>query len=779
MACAWLAENVPQGSWVLDPLGASPALALEIAQAGYRVLVASNNPILSFMTETLASAPKIADFQSALAELAMARRGEERLEQHIRHLYLTECDTCGEPVQVQAFLWRKGEAQPFARLYECPKCGQSGEHPTTQSDLDRLKTMGGDKLQRARALQRVILNEDEQRADVEEALENYLPRPLYVLFTLANKAEGLGLPPERVRLLQSLLISVFDQGSALWPWPGGRSRPKQLIIPTQFRENNLWLALEDAAREWTNQPGPVPVTHWPDLPPAGRGGDGAGTSFRTSFDAAGRGGICLFHGRIKALMPLPKEINLRAVLTAFPRPNQAFWTLSVLWSGWLWGAEAALPLRNVLDRRRYDWNWHTSAIHHALSAVAGNLPAEIPFFGLLPELVPGFLSAVMTASEASGFHLGGLALRADQELAQGVWRPAVKTSPEGREHGRVRPAGRETTLPRAEELEKTTREALRADLLARNEPAPYLTEYAAGMAALAVSGAIAAHAGRSPAGIPGDLLTRVQALMARTFADRASFKVYGGQAEEERGAWWLAREPVDHENNTELPLADRVEMEIVRFMHKQPVFTVEELDQRICAQFPGLLTPPVGLVRACLESYGEAIPSAGGSANSGQVQTWQTRASETAAARKADLQQMRASLAAVGQRLGYTVTERGNTLAWERAGATGWWFGLMASSILSRYVLAAAAQAVPEPRRGQHVLVLPGSRARLVSYKLQRDPRLEQALNNPASPWRFLKFRHLREIAGQTDLTLAEWEALLDEDPLTEEATQMQLFSNL
>jgi hypothetical protein len=107
----------------------------------------------------------------------------------------------------------------------------------------------------------------------------------------------------------------------------------------------------------------------------------------------------------------------------------------------------------------------------------------------------------------------------------------------------------------------------------------------------------------------------------------------------------------------------------------------------------------------------------------------------------------------------------------------------MASSILSRYVLAAAAnaaaQAVPEPRRGQHVLVLPGSRARLVSYKLQRDPRLEQALNNPASPWRFLKFRHLREIAGQTDLTLAEWEALLDEDPLTEEATQMQLFSNL
>ena len=135
---------------------------------------------------------------------------------------------------------------------------------------------------------------------------------------------------------------------------------------------------------------------------------------------AGQGGICLFRGRIKALMPLPQDVDLRAVLTAFPRPNQAFWTLSVLWSGWLWGPEAALPLRNVLDRRRYDWNWHTSAIHNALSAVASNIPAGVPFFGLLPELVPGFLSAVLIAAEAAGFHLEGLALRAEVRGGYGV-----------------------------------------------------------------------------------------------------------------------------------------------------------------------------------------------------------------------------------------------------------------------------------------------------------------------------------------------------------------------
>ena len=141
-------------------------------------------------------------------------------------------------------------------------------------------------------------------------------------------------------------------------------------------------------------------------------------------------------------MPLPEEIGPQAVVSGFPRPNQAFWTLSVLWSGWLWGAEAALPLRNVLDRRRYDWNWHTSAIHNALAAVGWSIPAETPFFGLLPELAPGFLSAAVVAAVAAGFRLEGIAMRpdvsarADQELAQALWKPAVSRPSGSKEQAR-------------------------------------------------------------------------------------------------------------------------------------------------------------------------------------------------------------------------------------------------------------------------------------------------------------------------------------------------------
>lgn len=726
MVSGWLGDTAPPGSWLLDPLGASPTLALEAARAGYRVVVACNNPIIAFLIETLASAPKTADFQSALAELAVAKRGEERLERHILHLYRTECDSCGEAVTAQAFLWRKGELQPYARVYQCHKCGDSGERPVSAADLERLAAMGGDRMQRSRALQRVVMSDEEYRADVEEALENYLPRSLYVLFTLLNKAEGLGLPPERLRLVHALLLSAFDAGNTLWSHPGGRTRPKQLTAPPQFRERNLWYALEEAAGEWTHQPGPVAVTRWPDPPPE-------------------LGGICLFRGRVKALLPLAGDSIPQAVIAAFPRPNQAFWTLSALWTGWLWGAEAALPLRNVLDRRRYDWNWHTSAVHTALSPVGASLPPGTPFWGVLPELAPGFLSAVTVAAEGAGLEMEGLALREEQNIAQALWRPAPDA-----------PAPQ-----KAVDLERIASEAMRLDLLARAEPAPYLTEYAAGLSALASS----IVTPNTPGALPGDLLTRLQAVLARTFADRTMLRLYGGGSqEEERGLWWLApsaERSVDPANSATYPLADRVEMETVRFLQRQAEFTFAELEGAVCAQFPGLLTPPVELLRACLDSYGEMIAGRNG--------VYRMRASETATVRKVDLQEMRTLLEVLGRRLGFAVRKSGSAITWEGQGER-WQFYLMASGIISRYALNPARNA-----DDRHVLVLPGSRARLLAYKLRRDPRLAEASRPPEIL--FLKFRHLRGIAGNQNLTRQGWSASLEEDPLTDEATQIPLFA--
>src|SRR5512140_1382922 len=94
IATAFLARHLDpdqsqNGAWVLDPFGASPQLAVEMAAAGYWVLVAVNNPITQFLLETVANPPSQADLRAALSDLAAARKGEERLETHLQSLYLT------------------------------------------------------------------------------------------------------------------------------------------------------------------------------------------------------------------------------------------------------------------------------------------------------------------------------------------------------------------------------------------------------------------------------------------------------------------------------------------------------------------------------------------------------------------------------------------------------------------------------------------------------------------------------------------------------------------
>jgi hypothetical protein len=44
-ALNWISSRAETSSWVLDPFGNDPFSALELARAGFRVLVAANNPI--------------------------------------------------------------------------------------------------------------------------------------------------------------------------------------------------------------------------------------------------------------------------------------------------------------------------------------------------------------------------------------------------------------------------------------------------------------------------------------------------------------------------------------------------------------------------------------------------------------------------------------------------------------------------------------------------------------------------------------------------------------
>jgi hypothetical protein len=363
----------------LDPLGASPQLAVEIAAHGYRTLVAVNNPITRFLLEMAAQPPSQADLRAALSELAALRKGDERLETHLQSLYMTQCTKCQQQTPAEAFVWERSSGALMARIYHCA-CGDGGEYPATDADRTLAASLASlDGLHRARLLERVAAPDDPDRHHAQEALDCYLPRAVYALITIINKLDGLPVIPERKRLLLALVLGACDEASALWPHPDERPRPKQLALPPRFLEKNVWLALERGVELWSGDGQPIPVVNWPELP-------------------GETGGLCLFEGPMRDLAPRLKDLSIAAVVTALPRPNPAFWTLSALWAGWLWGQAAAAPFKSVLRRRRYDWNWHTAALYAALKNISDRLPLNTPLFAIIPELEPAFLSAALLAA---------------------------------------------------------------------------------------------------------------------------------------------------------------------------------------------------------------------------------------------------------------------------------------------------------------------------------------------------------------------------------------------
>jgi hypothetical protein len=756
-ASAWLSERLPikQGDddppWVLDPFGASPRVCVEAARAGYRVLVAANNPISRFLIEMAANPPSVADLQAALAELASSSRGDERMEPHIRGLYHTQCAQCSQTVMADAFLWEKGALAPYARSYTCPACGSSGEFPATSADIERARPYASGGLHRARALERVASADDPDRQHAEEALSVYLPRAVYALFTLINKLDGLNLPAARRDLLAAMLLYACDQGNTLWQHPARRERPRQLSLPSKFRENNIWLALEKSIPLWATGQASVPLSVWPELPPAS-------------------GGICLFEGRLRDLEGLLEHAErlqrrIGAVLAPLPRPNQAFWTLSALWAGWLWGRSAVGPFKSVLRRRRYDWAWYASGMQVAFNSLKPVLSLSTPLLGLIGEAEAGYLSSALLGADVAGFDLRGLALRLDPPQAQIHWQLSSATLPP----------------PPASLSQALTQRATAAaqDFLRQlGQPAQHLRMHAA-----ATTGLVEAHIFRSvsvqthslaPAGseaaepTPAENFNQAQAALRDLLTYRGGFLRFGATDSAESGSWWL-REA----EGSALPAADRVEKTLVNYLLRHPGCRFADLEEALNAEFPGMLTPSLELINVCLDSYAVQDPPESGA--------WRLRPQDEPAARRQDIEDAYAQLQSLAGRFGYL--QEGTPPVWlDEQGQPRFWFYPIASAVIGELMLGKPGS-LPTPADGS-IIVLPGGRANLLAYKLRYDPRLaamcasldEHSSETPSTGWRFLKFRHLRQLLDHPMLLRENFAELLTQDPLTYSAPQMRLF---
>jgi hypothetical protein len=717
---AWLSQlpfDTAQGgpsAWLLDPFGFSPRLVLEAARSGYRVLVTANNPITRFLLEMFANPPAPSEFIAALADLGAVKKGDERLAGHLQSLYQTSCEKCEQKIYAQAFLWRKGENAPYARIYECPHCGDSGEHSATEEDIERAKKIAEtDALHRSRAFEKVVALNDEDRFYAEEAIGHYLPRPLYALTTIVSRLDSLNLSPERKRALTALILLACDAGNTLWAHPAERPRPKQLSTPSQFREQNVWMMLERGLSLWSETGSTVVCEAWPKKIPES-------------------GGILIYEGRLKGLARVvKKEIPIAAVIGSVPRPNQAFWTLSALWAGWLWGREAVEPYKIALRRRRYDWAWNATALHAAFNHLRELLPEGVPFFALLPEPEPAFLTSAFTAAGAAGFSLKSVALRTEHDAVQVVWGNEKK-----------QPAKNADVL----------QNAIGEYLAARGEPASYLHIHAAGLIALAEAGLL-----KNPGDEFDGALRKTLAQFETVLKDNEKFIHYSTGGNVDTGMWGLRPSTAPSLRETggsalDESLSDRVEMAVVTYLQKNQETIYLEVEADLYPRFTGLLTPSKGLIYAVLNSYAEK-----------EAGCWKLRAEDAASARRAELNTVYAQIEAIGKRLGYTTRRQEKLLHWEENGRSVRTFNVLASALLGR----ALQNSEPDT-----ILVIPGGRAALAAYKQERDP----ALTTQLKKHRLVKYRLLRSLLDVPIMTRETFEEQIASDPIEKSSGQMMMF---
>jgi len=704
----YLAEaNIPEGAYILDPFGASTRFIMEMARSGYRVLAAINNPITRFMMEIESDPPTQADLQSALSELASSRKGEERLETHLQSLYLTNCPHCQSSIPAQAFTWERNAAFPSTRILHCTECGIEGEFETTPEDHKIISRLTNTKsLHEARALERVAAIGDPDRKFAQEALEYYLPRAIYGLITIINKLDGLSITPRQHRDLTALLLTVCDETNTLWAYPTERPRPRQLVIPPRFREINIWLALEKSVETWASSEKDSTISIWPTLP-------------------TDHSSICIFEGTQRELVNHLESIPVQAVVSVLPRPNQAFWSLSALWAGWLWGREAVAPFKGVLRRQRYDWNWHATAMYAAFKNLYPHLSIIAPVFTLLPEPEPSFLSAALLAASSSGFNLQAIALRSTDDPVQIHWQKRAFLH-------------KETTQIEASSLQQ----ALKKYLEKRGEPVSYLTLHAACLAHMAEIHCL---------NWQGDALVKLHAPIQEVL-NNGQFNRYGGSLHSlEIGLWGLGTHSFGIS-----PLADEVEIEVVQILTHNPGASQEEIEVSINQKYPGLYTPQLNFVSNVLTSY--AIQTDNG---------WVLRPEDSAKLRKKDLKNMTSLLETLGKRLGYQVAHSENNyqaILWLDNGSVIYSYHIKASAVIGKLITQGAASKVV------CCLVIPGGRAGLLSYKLDRNP----ALKSFAQKWQILKYRQIRSLAEDKTLTRQDWIDKMGSDPITQ-PEQMRL----
>jgi hypothetical protein len=672
--------------------------------------------------------PPARELDATVARLGDSLKRDVPLRRYLEDLYATTCPACLRPAVADHYVWDREQEAPVAKYLRCPACAWDGQAAVDPEDRARLAEMPAKGMHYHYVLDRVAAQTlgGAHRARLEALLDLYSPRNLYALAELTLKIESLVPDGVLRQALNVVLLDCLDRCSSLAPLPTRKHRRRGLSPPSRFLERNVWYAFEaSVARLQASAGEPIP-------------------NLAESLEAFRSSGAREEHpafvdqGLVRDLPQRLSPRSVRLILTSPPALDSAAWVLSYFWGAWLLGAGAVAPLRPLLRQRTPDPMWYARVMAGALRNLAALLRDDGRLVLVLSDQRQAVVEALVLAASRARLGVTSLAQRATDYRLELV---PVLPQPTAPARGVL-----------SEQIQEAATQTAAKTIRARGEPAAWRTLHAAILRQLAAQGLMVRALGAEGEGpSPLDLIAEQVHV---GLDDPAFVRLPSANGGDE--VWWLA-----DASGIEEPLCDRVEEAAYQVLQDAQPVSEASFSQTVYARFPTSLTPEAGLVATCLRAYGQET----------SPDNWQLRPEDLPDARRVERQAIVDALLALGERLGYRAAVWAPfEVAWFEDGRPRAAFVVRWRAALSEVLTLDEQLEGPKP-----YLVIPGGRAALVSYKLAHNPLWQRAVEK--ANWRFIKYRHVRQLAGEPDVDLYALQTIIGLDPIVEkERAQLPLF---
>lgn len=361
---------------VLDPIGNQPFVISDLINRGASVVSSPVNPVERLILDCIFD-PPVADMPLALLNKFFdVRHAEQRLEQHLRGLFQTDCDFCGKEVYARYFIRDGASGELKKRSYRC-SCGASGSFVATERDQQiDADWRRSDGLYRSRVARTFIGVKDITKEDVLEVLSIYSPRALYALDLINQKLSPL-IDRKSDKYFRLMLLYIADSVSGLWNLKDQTEPPKLIFKPKEAIEFNIWAAIEDA------------VEVLQDL--------------SAEKEDLNRNSGSIKFINLGELRTGDKTVN--SVVAVVPRPNQAYWGICALWSRWLLELPTNHPFLRIIDRKKVDWDWFYDASMNLQNRIRGLIGKGVPVNFVLLEKEPEYTASFLFSMNNAGYKL--------------------------------------------------------------------------------------------------------------------------------------------------------------------------------------------------------------------------------------------------------------------------------------------------------------------------------------------------------------------------------------